>query len=209
MFDVDSIYDSRPIMPVCKIKENMSIWTRGKWEHYNVTFQEPIPRASPMIVDMVALAPGQFLPAAGTIAKQAIAVLGLGDLEFLHLRWEPLDSLIEGVLWEQSGSGRFITSAVHSRVSPYSSQRDPYLAQTTFWILGLDRNMNLEVRNLSPAYAMMTARFMFSGYRYLLESLTDGRTDLTPDQRTKLALGDVKTVKDVIGATTWLPAEGR
>jgi len=179
---LSGIYDSGPISPIAKIKENLSIWTRGKWEHFKIDYIEPIPRSSPTVVEMVTAA-AVTIAANGTIAKQAVAILQLNELEFLHLRWEPIDDM-EGVLWELPSNARFATRSVHARVTPFTSIRDPNLASTTFFILGKDRNMNLEVRNPNPV-ALPHARFVFFGYRYMLEEIPE------------------PTV------STYLPAEGR
>ena len=179
---VANIYDNGPISPIAKIKENLSIWTVGKWAHYNIRNIEPLPRSSPMVAEMV-IAPATTIPLYGTIAKRLVAILQPGALEFLHLRWEPLDD-VEGSLWEQAGTARFTSAAVHARVTRFTAIRDPYLATTTFWILGRQRDMNLEVRNPNPV-ALPHARFVFFGYRYMLTLL-----DREPP------------------VTTWLPAEG-
>lgn len=180
---VANIYDNGPISPIAKIKENLSIWTVGKWSHYNISNIEPLPRSSPMIAEMVTLSGATTIGVNGTITKRIVAILQPRELEFLHLRWEPIDD-VEGVLWEQAGTGRFVTAAVHARVSRFTAARDPYLATTTFWILGRQRDMNLEVRNPNPV-ALPQARFVFFGYRYML-----------------ILLDKEPTV------TTWLPAEG-
>lgn len=183
MSTVANIYDNGPISPIAKIRENLSIWTLGGWSHYQIKNIEPIPRSSPTIVEMVTASGAAVIAANGTIAKQVVPILQLSDLEFSHLRWEPIDDM-EGVLWEQAGTGKFVTRSVHARVSRFTAVRDPYLATTTFWILGRDRNMNLEVRNPNPV-ALPQARFVFFGFRYKLQGL-----DREP------------------AMTTWLPAEG-
>lgn len=180
---VANIYDNGPISPIAKIKENLSIWTVGKWAHYSITNIEPLPRSSPMIADMVALSGATTIAGNATIAKQVVAILQPKELEFMHLRWEPIDDM-EGVLWEQSGTARFNAAAVFARVSRFSAARDPYLATSTFWILGRNRDMNLEARNPNPV-ALPLARFVFFGYRYMLTPL-----DKEPP------------------VTTWLPGEG-
>lgn len=180
---VGNIYDNGPISPIAKIRENLSIWTLGKWAHYQIQNIEPIPRSSPTVVEMVTASGAVTIAANGTIAKRVVGILQLADLEFLHLRWEPLDDM-EGILWEQAGTGRFVARQVHARVTRFTGVRDPYLATTTFWILGRDRAMNLEVRNPNPVI-LPQARFVFFGYRYKLESL--------PKEP---------------NVTTWLPAEG-
>lgn len=183
MSTVANIYDNGPISPIAKIKENLSIWTLGKWLHYQIENIEPLPRSTPMIVEMVLASGATTILANGIIAKQVVPILQLSDLEFTHLRWEPIDD-VEGVLWEQAGTGRFVTRSVHARVTRFTGIRDPYLATTTFWILGRDRDMNLEVRNPNPV-PLPQARFAFWGFRYMLKSLAG-----QPSQ------------------TTWVPAEG-
>lgn len=180
---LSGIYDSAPIQPVAKIKENLAVWSRNAWHHYNVNLIEPIPRSSPTMVDMVPA--GATLPANGSIAKRIVAFLQVGELELLHSRWEPLDD-VEGVLWELPTTARFSTAFVHARVTPFTALRDPNLATTTFFVLGgKERNMNLEVRNPNGV-ALPQARFVFFGFRYILTVL-----EKEPP------------------VTTWLPAEGR
>ena len=183
MSEVANIYDNGPISPVAKIRENLSIWSGGGWEHYRIENIEPIPRSSPTMVDMVTASGATTIAANGTISKQVVQILRLDTGEFLHLRWEPIDD-VEGVLWELSSKGRFASRSVHARVTRFTSLRDPYLATTTFFILGKDRDMNLEVRNPNPV-ALPQARFVFFGYRYKLSELKAEPT-----------------------VTTYLPAEG-
>lgn len=203
---VANLYDSGPISPICKPRENLSVWTLGRYSHYNVQFIEPIPRSSPTVAEMVTLSGATILAAAGTIARQVVAILQVPEFEFLHLRWFPLDD-VEGILWEQHGTARFTTSSVHARVSQFTPEFDPYLATTTFWILGRLRDMNLEVRNLSAIYPTPVARFAFFGFRYILTALPEKAP--SAEDRVKLEQGDLETVKRLIGNTTWLPAEGR
>ena len=170
MSTVANIYDNGVISPIAKIKENLTIWTVGKWQDFQILNIEPLPRSSPMVVEMILASGATFLAPYGTIPKRAVAILQPRDLEFLHLRWEPIDD-VEGVLWEQPGSGKFVAQSVQARVTLGTAARDPNLALTTFWILGRDRQMNLEVRNPNPVI-ISQARFVFFGYRYALTPLT-------------------------------------
>ena len=207
MFDAaESIYYPGPIMPVVKIKENMAVWTGGAWEHFRAEFIEPIMRSSPAVVNMVTVAAQTTLAAGATIAKRLVPILQVNTLEFLHLRWEALDN-VEGILWELSGQGRNLSRGIVARVSKDTPKYDPYLATTTFWIIGLgaSRDMNLEVRN-AMSYATPCARFAFFGYRYLL---TDLLLNMAAADAKLMRAGDLDAVKRLIGATTWLPAEGR
>ena len=192
MAEIGNLYDNGPISPVAKIKENLSIWTSGQWTHYRIDYIEGLPRSSPMMVEMVTASAATTIAANGTIGQLLVNALQLTAKEFMHLRWEPIDDM-EGVLWEQSSQGRFSARSVHARVNLLTHVRDPYLATTTFFIMGKDKDMNLEVRN--PAgVAMPLARFIFFGYRYILTELTDIVSKQIEAGQTR---------------STWIPAEGR
>lgn len=193
---VSGIYDSDYVQASCKVRENLSIWTSGKWKHYHVEMIEPFPAGPDNQVDMVALAGLTALPASGTIAKRVVAALQLNDTEMLHLRWCPID-FVAGRLWEQAGQTKFATARTHPRVDPFTVNFDPFFSSTTFWIVGSNRDMNLETLN-PIAVAIPAARFQFWGLRYILTEYT------------KLAgVSDTKEVMAAIGPTTWLPGEYR
>ena len=191
MSEIANIYDNGPISPIAKIKDNLSVWTSGQWSHYQILNMEPMPRSRPLTVDPVALSGATFIAANGLIAQQLVAALQLQENDLLHLRWEPIDD-VEGILWEQASIGRFVTRGAHSRVDVFTSLYDPYLCTTTFFILGQDRDINLQVQNPN-AVALPQARFAFFGFRYKLD---------------KLDKAQGKAIMDDNGRTTWLPAEG-
>lgn len=202
---LSGIYDSAWIQPIAKIRENLSILTLGKWMHYWIDYEEPIPPGPAMTVEMVTFSGAAGLAAGGTITKRIVTILQLNDSEFMHLRWEPLDN-VEGVLWEQAGQARFQIRNVHSRVDRNTRFWDPHLVTTTFWVMGLQRDMNLEVRN-PMAYNTPVARFLFWGWRYLIRPWSWEGVSI--EDQNKLGLGDLETVKKYLGQTTWLPAEGK
>ena len=216
--EVANIYDNGPLSLIARIKDTISVYTAKKWAHYQVAFAEPWPRSSPLRVDMVALAGVTTIAANGNIAKRLVPLLQVTDGEMLCVRFEPLDD-VEGVIWEQSGTGRFNSRNNHARVDMATCLRDPYLASTTFFIMGHQREMNLEVQNPNPI-ALNQARFQFQGYRYTLDEISPDLSGITdqngrPDKKRQediirqLAVGDKATVAQFIGPTTWLPAEGR
>lgn len=220
MSEVANIYDNGPISLIARIKDNLSIYSQKKWFHYNILFAEPWPRSSQQIVEMVAAAGATSIAGNGAIAKRVVAFLQVTENEMLHLRWKPIDD-VEGVLWEQGGTGRFVSWNTQARVTLATPLWDPYLATTTFFILGNLRDMNLEVQNPHPV-PVLQARFAFFGYRYVLEPIVpnlDAILAQTTDTRAralkkeeilkKLEQGDKATVAEIIGPTTWLPAEGR
>ena len=202
---LSGIYDSAAIQPVARFKDNLSILSLGKWAHYRINYVEPIPPGPASTVEMVTATLNTAIAAGATIAKSIVAILQLNDMELAHLRWEPLDN-VEGVLWELSGQARFNTRNIHARVDIQTKLRDPYLVTTTFFVMGLQRDMNLEVRN-PMAYPTSVARFRFWGFRYLLSPLRF--KGITPADEEALSNGDPDVVKRYLGATTWLPAEGK
>lgn len=204
---LSGIYDSAWIQPIAKIRENLSILTLGKWTHYWIDYEEPIPPGPASTVEMVTFSGATSLAAGGTITKRIVPILQLNDSEFMHLRWEPLDN-VEGVLWEQGGQARFQIRNVHSRVDRNTRSRDPHLTTTTFWVMGLQRDMNLEVRN-PMSYATPVARFLFWGWRYLIRPWQWEARGVSIEDQNLLGLGDLETVKKYLGQTTWLPAEGK
>lgn len=216
--EVANIYDNGPLSLIARIKDTISVYTAKKWEHFQVAFAEPWPRSMPLRVDLVALAGLTNIPANGNIAKRLVPILQVTDDEMLCVRFEPLDD-VEGAVWEQSGTGKFNSRNNHARVDMATCLRDPYLASTTFFIMGYQRDMNLEANNPNPI-ALPQARFQFQGYRYVLDKIVPDlsavtRADGRPDEKQReliikrLSDGDKATVAQYIGPTTWLPAEGR
>jgi len=216
--EVANIYDNGPLSLIARIKDNLSIYTAKKWAHYQVEFAEPWPRSRPLRVDLVALSGGTTIPANGAIGKLLVPLLQVTDDEMLCVRFEPLDD-IEGVVWEQAGTGRFNSRNNHARVDLSTCLRDPYLASSTIFVLGHRRDMNLEAQNPN-AVALDQARFQFWGFRYVIEEIVPDLSQIVdrsgrPDQKKQeyiiqqLAAGDKATVAQFIGPTTWLPAEGR
>ncbi len=212
MPQTSGIYDSYFIQPVAKVKENLSIWTVNKYTHYVIEYQEPMPPGPATTRDIVNLAAQANLPAVGTIQKRVVDILQLNDLEFLHIRFEPLDNVI-GLIWEQGGQQKFGTArAVHAQVDINTRLRDPALATTTVFILGSQRDMQLEVRN-PMNYAIPQARFIFWGNRMILRERVFNFTGISDAERTAaikgLDSGDVDMVRKYVGTTTYVPAEGR
>lgn len=177
MGTVANIYDNGPISPIAKIKQNLSIWSENRWMHHRIDFIEPIPRCTTFTVEMVTFSGATTIAANGTITKRLITFLLMNRNELLHLRWEPVDD-VEGRLWELAEAARFAPRGGHARVSRFTALRDPYLATTTFWILGPNKDMQLEVLNPNPI-ALPSARVAFWGFRYMLSVLPNEPSDTT------------------------------
>jgi len=186
MPEVGNLYDSGPIMPICKIMENLGVLTGGDWHYYNTSFIEPMPRSRSMVADIVAISGNVQVAANGTINQQLIQFLRMNKGELLHLRFEPIDD-VECLLWETGSIGRFATNFARARVSRFTAFRDPYLATSTFWVIGQDNDINIEIRNPNPV-AWPQARVAFWGYRYFLGEELKGKP---------------------AGPITYIPAEGK
>jgi len=216
--EVANIYDNGSISLIARIKDNLSILTAKKWVHYQVVYVEPWPRSGPLRIDLVALSGQTTIPANGAIAKRLVPILQVSDGEMLQVRFEPLDD-VEGVVWEQAGTGKFNSRNTHARVAMNTCIRDPYLATSTLFVMGYQRDMNLEAQNPNPV-ALNQARFQFFGFRYVLDDIVPDLSSIVneagqPDKKRQeeilrqLSAGDKATVAQFIGPTTWLPAEGR
>jgi len=202
---MSGIYDSAWLQPIAKIKENLTIYTGGGWNHYRIEFSEPMPPGPASIVDMLAIAPAVAnLAANGTKAAAIVNVIQLDEGEFLHLRWAPVDD-VEGRLWELAGQGRYRTARLHCRTSLLTARYDPQYASTTFWVLGIQRDAQIETLNPN-GYVIPIARFMFWGHRYLIHA--HDFKSLTAADRAALRDGDLEAVRRFVGATTWVPAQG-
>jgi len=177
MSEVANLYDNGPISPIAKIKQNVTIWSENRWMPFQIAYIEPIPRCASFTVDMVAASGATSIPAGGTITKRLVQFLLMNKDEMLHLRFEPIDD-VECRLWELSEMARFAPRGGHARVSKFTCTRDPYLATTTFWILGPNKDIQLEVLNPDPVIIPL-ARVAFWGYRYMLISLQSNPTEST------------------------------
>ena len=201
-------YDTVALLPAARIRDNLAILTMGKWHFYLVTFREPIPPGPASIVDFVAVAGAGAtqIGANATLAARVAAVLQLDENEMVQFWWEAMDP-VEGVLWQQGAIGRYRTRNIQARIELNTGQIDRHNLFNTFFVLGLNRDAQIEVRN-PLAVAQPTARFKFWGHRFIIEELKAGGT--AADQ--KLAeMGDIAAVQRVFGTRTfsWVVAEGR
>jgi len=218
MSEVANIYDNGPLSLIARIKDTISVWTAKKWSHYRIEYAEPWPRSEQTRVDLVALNNVTAIAANGTLAKLLVPLLQVTDNEMLCIRFEPLDD-VQFAVWEQPGTGRFVSRNTQSRIEMATKLQDPYMASSTFCIMGFQREMNLEVFNPNPI-PLVQARAQLWGYRYILEEIMPDLSNITqqggqPDKVRQnritkaLADGDKAAVQEFIGPTTWVPAEGR
>jgi hypothetical protein len=148
------------------VNENIAVWTEQQYKGYKVLYIEPIPRSQVFMVDMLVQGQVTVIAANGQIGAQLVTILQMNNDEMFHARWAPIDD-VEGGLYQLSGMSRNKMRGGQSRVSLFTERYDPFLSTTTFWVLGENKDAQIETRNPQPV-AIYTARFAFWGFRYLL-----------------------------------------
>lgn len=174
MSEISGIYDNGPISPIAKIHQDLGILTEGSYRYFHINYMEGLPRSRPLIIDMVALNNAANIPAYSPLNAQVVRALQPGGndkmKELLHLRWEPLDD-VEGNLFELNNQGRFSAQGVFASVTRFSRDQDPWLAATTFFVLGINKDATIQAYNPNGV-ALPRARFVFWGYRLLVTPLS-------------------------------------
>jgi hypothetical protein len=169
MLFVDNLYSQGPIAPICQIMEHLAIWTENRWVGFQTEFIEPVPRSSNFTVDLIATTGVGFLAPNATIAGQLLAIIQSNANELVHFRWYVLDD-IEGQIWQLSNMSRFTPRGGQAGVTLFTPVYDPWLATTTFWVVGGqgDKDARIGCTNISGAN-IGQARIGFFGYRYILK----------------------------------------
>ncbi len=170
MSTVANLYDNGPISPIAKIHENIGVLTEGTYQYFNIDYIEGLPRSRPMMIDMVALNGAANIGAYTPLAAQVVRAIQPGGQdkkkEFLHLRWEPIDD-VEGNLFETANQGRLTAQGAQAAVTRFSRDEDPWLAATTFFVIGINKDATIAAFNPN-AVALPRARFVFWGFRYVI-----------------------------------------
>lgn len=166
---VANLYDNGPISPIAQIKEYLAIYTQQKYVGYQIESIEPIPRSGAFTVDLLVVANVTTIAAFSTLTGQSVmAALQVNNLELVHFRWTPLDD-VEGMLFELGNMPRFNPKGGQAKATLLTEVYDPYLATTTFWVLGGTAARDAQFNAYNPeARAQTQARFAFFGYRYRL-----------------------------------------
>lgn len=147
----------------CGIKQNLAVWSQGRWQYFNVSGIEGVPAGSVNIVNAGSVA------ANTTDDLSELTTFDVNDLELLQLRFEPLMD-VEVQLWEARSQARFATRTIQARVSLMTKAHDPFLESTEFNVLGRDRNAFIAVIN-NGDYAYAAGRVHFWGWKYKLMPL--------------------------------------
>jgi len=166
--EVANLYDNGPISPICQNKEHLAIWSEQRWIGYQVDYIEPIPRSGAFVVDLMVLLGVGVLAAGAQLNGLLVPAIQSNANELGHFRWFVIDD-IEGMLWELAQMGRFAPRGGQAGVNLFTDQYDPWLATTTFWVLGGsgDKDARIGCTNVSGV-VINQARVGFFGYRYIL-----------------------------------------
>jgi hypothetical protein len=177
-------YYDGPLTPMCRVNDNLGLWTGQKYEPFKVVYIEPIERSSPYTIDIVALlvaaGVGTAIAAYTGVPALIVPALQMNLNEFFHARWMPLDD-IEGALYQPgTGMARNAMRGGQSRNNLLVKVQDPWLASTTFGILGATAAKDAYIMTINPnPVAIFIARFAFWGYRYILEPLKETPANIT------------------------------
>ena len=166
---VDNLYSQGPIAPSCRIKEHLAIWSEARWIPFQAKLIEPIPRSSNFVVDLIVISGVGFLAPTAAVAAQLIPAIQVNSTELFHARMYVLDD-IEAQLWQLTNMARFAPRGGQAGVNLFTPVYDPWLATTTFWVLGGagDKDARVGCTNIGGA-VLGQARVGFFGYRYILE----------------------------------------
>ena len=147
----------------CRIKENLAVWSQGRWQYFNVAGVESIPAGSVNIVNAGSVA------ANTTDTLEELTTFDVNDGELLQLRFSPMQD-VEVQLWEARSQPRFNTRTIQARVSLMTKAHDPWMESSEFNVLGRDRNAFIAVIN-NGDYAYAAGRVYFWGHKYKLTPL--------------------------------------
>lgn len=189
MSELTRIYAPGPMQPVVDIHENLAILTQGQWRAAEVVFIEGMPFGEPLKVDFGAVGTGARL------AKAVATILQLDEFNLWHVRVQPID-YVNVQLWELGGQSRYWQKNVTAEITPTTAGRDPWLASSTFFIYGKDRDANFQVYN-PTGYALTSSVVAFWGYRYLVRELQNTDGSLLSPEKAPPGM-----------RFTWIPAEG-
>lgn len=166
---IDNLYSQGPIAPVCGIKQHLAVWSDNQWLGFEAALIEPIPRSSNFIVDLIAIALVGVLAPTATVGSQLLPAIQVNGNELFHARMYVLDD-IEAQLWQLGNVARFSPRGGQAGVNLFTPFYDPWLATTTFWVLGGlgDKDARVGCTNIGGA-VLGQARVGFFGYRYRLK----------------------------------------
>jgi len=167
--NIANLYDNGPISPICQIKEHLAVYTDQQWRGFLVEYIEGVPRSSAYVVDLITIAGANPVAPLGTVAAQLLPILQVHANELVHNRWYAIDD-IEGQLWQLSNMARLAPRGGQAGVNLFTPIYDPWLAGTTFWVMGGlgDKDARVGCTNISGA-TIPQARLGFFGYRYILQ----------------------------------------
>ena len=199
---VARVFDPGMIQPVIETGQNLGVLVQGDWLFFRVDHVEGLPASRQTTQDLGSVSD------AGSSGETEITVVRAQDGNLLHVRYFPLDEVELDVFHGRSTGGRHTTYSTKARVSPASSNADPYHTTTTTFVFGKDRPMYINAYN-ETGYALGQARVRFYGYRYRLDPLQPLVSSALRKHIRGIELepGETDMIRNM--KVTLVPAEGR
>ena len=162
----DMMYYAKPgpIAPIALAGQRIAVWAGARWEAFRIRFLEPLPRSSPFVFNVGAVAANQDSNPTQLINLQ----LSVDPPELVQLRFYPLDD-IEVNLRRGQSDQRFKTMGLVARADIFTPQVDRCLHTTEFVVLKNDAPW-LVIHN-PTAYAIVVSRTAFFGFRFMLDDM--------------------------------------
>lgn len=191
-------YNPGPIQPVCLVGENIGVWTQADYWFFKVLHIEALPASRTMQQDIGAVT------SATSSNITEITVARAQDGNLLHVRAAPLDP-VELTVYQQRATGRHTAFSATGVISVSTGNRDPHYASSTYFILGKEKSIWVQVAN-NTGYNLAQSRVRFWGFRYVIDPLPTSDINLL---RKIMAGNATLEEKRAAPGATIVSAEGR
>lgn len=157
---------------------NLEAYAQGTQLYYRVEYVEPLVAGSQGVINFGSIA------ASSLVAKAVQTLLQTDENHLMRFRCVPIDDC-EVQFWEPGPNGLKAEKNFQTRATLATPWYDPELIGTEFWVLGMNRDVQIAVYN-PRVVTQPSSRVLFFGWHYFLTAL-----DAKPQ-----------------GHTTWIPAQG-
>jgi len=156
-------YKPGPIEYIVMPGETVGIWVNKVYEFFKVLYIEGLPRSRPITIDL-----GAALAAGAATAITQLTLLEMPDLEFGQFRAEVLDDA-EVILYQGRADQRHKLHTTVATYNRFQRQEDPDGHMGEFYVYEDNYAFMQAINNTD--YALLHARVIFWGFRYVLQEL--------------------------------------
>jgi hypothetical protein len=160
-------YKAGPIEPIVLPDETVGIWVNKQYSFYKVDYIEGIPRSDPLEYDFGAIA-AQANTAVGQFLVGAQDILAMPNSEFGQFRAAVIDD-ISVTLYQGRADQRHRTANRVATYTKFTDLFDPDGHNGEFYVF--EKNYAYGQAFNQTDYAVLTARMIFWGFRYVLTEL--------------------------------------